>query len=190
MTDTFTSIIHKIEAVRQCGSTVLVAIDGRCASGKTTLAARLSQHYGCPVIHMDEFFLRPEQRTPERYAAPGENIDHERFLEEVLLPLRRGAPLTYRPYDCQTQQLAAPVSLPDAPIYIIEGSYSCHPRLRRHYDLRLFLTVEPETQMQRITNRNGPEYAEVFRARWIPMEEAYFSACGVQECCDATYSTT
>ena len=189
MTDFFTHIIHQIDAVRQCGSTVLVAIEGRCASGKSTLADRLSIHYACPVIHMDEFFLRPEQRTPERYATPGENIDHERFLEEVLLPIRRGQAVSYRPYDCQTQQLADASALPVSPIYIVEGSYSCHPALRHHYDLRLFLTVEPEEQMRRITERNGPVYAEVFRDRWIPLEEAYFAACNVETCCDNVYHT-
>lgn len=35
---------------------------------------------------MDDYYLRMEQRTPERYAAPGENVDHERFLEQVLIP--------------------------------------------------------------------------------------------------------
>lgn len=189
MTDILTSITHQIDAVRQCGGTVLVAIDGRCASGKSTLAAQLGAHYACPVIHMDEFFLRPEQRTPERYAAPGENIDHERFLEEVLLPLRRGKTVSYRPYDCQTQQLSGEVALPASSIYIVEGSYSCHPALRSHYDLRLFLTVAPEEQLRRIAKRNGPDYTQVFRDRWIPLEEAYFSACNVKACCDSVYCT-
>lgn len=189
MTDILTPITHQIDAVRQCGGTTLVAIEGRCASGKSTLAARLSEHYGCPVIHMDEFFLRPEQRTTERYATPGENIDHERFLEEVLLPLRRGQAVTYRPFDCQTQQLSPAITLPASPTYLIEGSYSCHPALRNHYDLRLFLTVEPEEQMRRIILRNGLDYAQVFRDHWIPLEEAYFAACGVENCCDSVYCT-
>ena len=149
----------------------------------------LSEHYNCPLIHMDEFFLRPEQRTPSRYAVPGENIDHERFLEEVLLPLRRGQAVSYCPFDCQTQQLTSAITLPAAPLYLIEGSYSCHPALRSHYDLRLFLTVEPEEQLRRITKRNGPDYAQVFRDRWIPLEEAYFSACDVENCCDSVYCT-
>ena len=69
----------------------VIAIDGRCGSGKTTLATQLSERLGANLIHMDDFFLRPEQRTPERLATPGENIDHERFLSEVLLPLRQGS---------------------------------------------------------------------------------------------------
>lgn len=189
MIDILSPILCQIDAVRQCDSTVLVAIEGRCASGKSTLADQLSAHYACPVIHMDEFFLRPEQRTQERYATPGENIDHERFLEEVLLPIRRGQRVSYRPYSCQTQQLTDPILLPTSPIYIVEGSYSCHPALRQHYDLRLFLSVEPEEQMRRIAERNGPAYAEVFRERWIPLEEAYFAACGAEACCDSIYHT-
>ena len=31
----------------------IIAIDGRCAAGKTTLAARLAKELGGDVIHMD-----------------------------------------------------------------------------------------------------------------------------------------
>ena len=66
---------------------VIVAIDGKCTSGKTTLASRLAAFYDCNVFHMDDFFLRPEQRTTERFAEIGGNVDYERFWEEVLLQM-------------------------------------------------------------------------------------------------------
>ena len=59
---------------------VILALDGPCASGKTTLAGEMGRKFGWSVVHMDDFFLRPEQRTPERYALPGGNVDHERFF--------------------------------------------------------------------------------------------------------------
>lgn len=170
-------------------SRVIVAIDGRCASGKSTLAAQLQEIYGCSVVHMDDFFLRPEQRTPQRYATPGENIDHERFLQEVLLPLERGELPSYRPFRCHTQTLGDPVQLPDRPVIVVEGSYSCHPRLRDRYDLRVFLSVPPVLQMERITARDGANYAQVFRDKWIPLEERYFSHCAVKDCCQLQFST-
>ena len=76
---------------------VIVAIDGKCTSGKTTLASKLAEIYDCNVFHMDDFFLRPEQRTPERFAEVGGNVDYERFQEEVLLPLKSGKAFSYRP---------------------------------------------------------------------------------------------
>ena len=171
------------------GRPLLVAIDGRCASGKTTLAAELKGSCECEVVPMDDFFLRPEQRTEARYQTPGENVDHERFLTEVLQPLSRGEPAVYQPFDCSIQQLTAPVRVPQAPVVIVEGSYSCHPALRPYYDLQIFLTVEPGEQMRRIITRNGAEYAEVFRSRWIPLEEAYFSAFPLAEQCDFCFET-
>lgn len=36
----------------------IIAIDGRCAAGKTTLAARLVKELGGDVIHMDDFSCR------------------------------------------------------------------------------------------------------------------------------------
>lgn len=35
---------------------LLIAIDGRAASGKTTLAAMLQKELNCNVVHMDHFF--------------------------------------------------------------------------------------------------------------------------------------
>ena len=164
-------------------ASLIVAIDGRCASGKTTLASELVHRMDANLLHMDDFFLRPEQRTLERLAIPGENIDHERFLNEVLLPLKAGNPFSYRPFSCRSQALCESVTVEPKPVTIVEGSYACHPSLRAHYDLRLFLTVEPTEQMRRIERRNGA-YAAVFKEQWIPLEEAYFSLCRVRECCD------
>ena len=168
---------------------VLVAIDGRCAAGKTTLARELGLRLSCPVIHMDHFFLRPEQRTRERLATPGENVDHERFLDEVLLPIRRGEAAVYRPFDCHTMGFVDPIRVESSEIAVIEGSYSCHSALFEYYDLRVFLTLSPEEQRKRIEERNGKEALESFVERWIPLEERYFSAFDIECRCDLHFGT-
>ena len=167
----------------------LVAIDGRCGAGKSTLAATLAARHGWSVAHTDDFFLRPSQRTPERYAEPGGNLDRERFLQEVLAPLRNGGPVRYRPFDCRVMRLREPLSLRPSPVALVEGSYSCHPLFWDSYDLRVFLTIDPETQIQRILRRNGPEKAELFKSRWIPMEERYFQAFSIKSRCDCVIHT-
>lgn len=154
---------------------VIVAIDGKCTSGKTTLAAKLTEIYDCNVFHMDDFFLRGEQRTPERYAQPGENIDHERFYEQVLLPLSRGEDVRYERFDCSSFSLTEPVDAFCKPLNIVEGCYCMHPQLSPLYDYSVFLQVDADTQRRRIIQRNG-DYAHQFFDRWIPLEESYFTA--------------
>ena len=172
------------------GRPLIAAVDGRCASGKTTLALHLRETMDCTVFHMDEFFLRPEQRTSRRLAEPGGNVDYERFLQEVLLPLETGcAELTYRAFDCHTMSLLEPETVRIAPIIIVEGSYSCHPALREHYGMRIFMTTGREEQLRRITARNGADGAERFRDLWIPLEEKYFESCGVEKCCELRFET-
>ena len=164
--------------------TLTVAIEGGSASGKTTLADLLSRIYDCTVLHMDDFFLRPQQRTPQRLAEPGGNVDRERFYEEVLRPLTRRPPLQYQRYDCHSQTLEPPVELIPKPLTIVEGAYSLHPALADCYDLSVFLRITPELQRQRILKRNGPEGAEQFFSRWVPLEEAYFKATDPASRCD------
>ena len=56
-------------------SPILVAIDGRCGSGKTTLGEYLKGQFDCNLFHMDDFFLRMEERTPYRKKASGGNVE-------------------------------------------------------------------------------------------------------------------
>ena len=87
-------LLTVIRALLDRQTRVIAAIDGRCGAWKSTLAAQLQAQLSCRVFHMDDFFLRPEQRTAARLAQPGENVDHERFLSEVLQPALRGEAVT------------------------------------------------------------------------------------------------
>ena len=173
MENTLEIVKQQIDALLEERNFVTVAIDGKCTSGKTTLASRLAAIYDCNVFHMDDFFLRPEQRTPERFAEAGGNVDYERFLEEVLLPLKAGKAFSYHPFDCSTFTLAAPVAVTPKKLNIVEGTYSHHPYFGDPYDLKILLTVDEETQRQRILERPAFLHKRFFEA-WIPMENQYF----------------
>ena len=162
-----------LEPLLASNEQILVAIDGNCTAGKTTLANELAKIYDCNVFHMDDFFLRPEQRTPTRYAEPGGNIDYERFQEEVLLPLQREKSFSYRPFHCKDFTLGDPICVTPKKLNIIEGTYSQHPYFGNPYDLTIFLQADPETQYHRIIHRPVHLHAAFFD-KWIPMEQAYF----------------
>lgn len=177
-----------VQAVRQLleeksGSeeTLLVAIDGRCGSGKTTLGKYLKQIFDCNLFQMDDFFLRMEQRTPERLKEPGGNVDYERFEETVLRSLLQKQTIWYQPFSCQKWGLLESYPVSYKTLNIIEGSYSMHPYFKNPYNIRVFLNISPEDQIENIKKRNGLEKAKQFQNMWIPKEEAYFEKFHVMD---------
>jgi len=179
----FLPLLAKLDTLLTKGP-ILLAIEGGSASGKSTLGDMLQSVYGCTVCHMDDFFLRPEQRNPERLAQVGGNIDIERFTNEVLIPLHKGGAVGYRRYDCSTATLLPAVPLTATPLTVIEGAYSMHPTAQGYYGLSVFLDVEHDTQRRRIQKRNSPSMANRFFTEWIPMEEMYFAETDIRSRCD------
>ncbi len=176
-------LLTKIDTLSEKDSTV-IAIEGGSASGKTTLASILTDVYDCATIHADDFFLRPEQRTEHRLSEVGGNLDRERFSEEVVQSLMKKETVIYRPFDCSTQTLGAPVTVPKKKLTVVEGVYSTHPEFGKYYDLALFLDISSDEQRERITVRNSPGFAERFFYEWIPMENKYFEKTGIKDRCD------
>lgn len=182
----FQPLVDRIDALLDQKAFVRIAIDGNCASGKSTLGECLRQIYDANLFHMDDYFLPFARKTPERLAEPGGNVDYERFWAEVASH-RPGEVLEYRRFDCVRQALDAPVCVPPRPLTIVEGSYSLHPTLRDAYDLKVFLAIDPERQSERILRRNGPEKHRRFIEEWIPLENVYFDALGIRALCDLSF---
>lgn len=168
------------------GGRAVVAIDGCCAAGKTTLADALSLRFCAPVVRMDDFFLRPIQRTAARYSEPGGNIDYERFCDEVLPKLKLGVPFRYRKFDCSKMALCGEVEICASNVVIVDGTYSCHEKFVGAYDLTVFLDIDKDVQRRRIIERDKDKAAAFFD-KWIPLERAYFSAQRVAEKCDLVF---
>lgn len=180
----FLSILEEIAKVRASKSPFVIAIDGRAAAGKTTLAAALQEILQASVIHMDDFFLPMELRSADRFREPGGNVHYERFKEEVLPYLKENSSFSYRIFDCSCMNFHGAALVDTGEWRIVEGSYSMHPKYGTYADIAIFCDVEPEKQMERIKKRNGVQMAEMFRTRWIPLEETYFEAYSVKEKAD------
>lgn len=179
----FLPLFAKLDKLFSEKKKLTVAIDGGSASGKSTLGEILSEIYNCTVFHMDDYFLPMEKRTRERLSEIGGNVDYERFLSEVLEPLAEGEKIAYRKFDCQTMSMGKEIEVIPKNLVIVEGVYSMHPALEKHYDISAFLDITPENQKERIYCRNSPQMAERFFNEWIPLENSYFEKTDIKNRC-------
>jgi uridine kinase len=160
---------------------IIVAIDGKCGSGKSTLGSYLQTKFDCNLFHMDDFFLQDHQRVAKRLKEAGGNVDYERFSAEVLKPLISGSLVKYRVFNCSTRVIDREYEIHPKKLNIVEGSYSQHPYFESPYDLCIFLDIDASTQIENIKMRNGLEKLELFRQKWIPMENRYFDQFNIKQ---------
>ena len=116
-------------------------------------------------------------------------MDYERFSAEVLPHLNDPQGFSYICFDCSQMALGAARTVSESNYRIVEGSYSNHPTFGDYADFKILCDIDPETQMQRILTRNGEELAEMFRNRWIPMEENYFTTFNIRDKADLIFKT-
>ena len=180
-------VLVRAAALPGTGSPRVIAVDGRAASGKTTLARQLAGIMNAGVVHMDDFFLPLDLRTPARYREPGGNVHYERFAAEVLPHLKKAGKFAYRTFDCSTMGYGKTAEVRDSGWRIVEGAYSLHPKFGDYADLKVFYDISPEEQKRRIVRRNGEARYRVFKERWIPLEENYIRHCGVMRRADLVF---
>ena len=197
MNDSVKDIILQLKAAEKNYGRILLVIDGRCGAGKTTLASRISEKLTCNVFHMDDFYLPAAEQTDERMKEPGGNISFGRFLSEIIMPIENGADIAYRPFVCCIQDYEDTQIMPARNINIIEGTYSCHPKLRGAYErlcgteddigsmrlIRIFLDIDCRKQIERLRTRVGEQRLKMCEDKWIPREEEYFKLGSVREYC-------
>lgn len=146
----------------------IIALEGRCASGKTTITSNLKN---VTIIDVDEFFLRKELKTEERLNEIGGNIDYDLY-EQCLQKIKPNTTITYTIFDCTTQ------SYQEKTIYIkdkvlLVGVYSYHQKIRKYINKLIFLIVDKDTQLERLKQRKM--YLR-FINEWVPMEEKYYNS--------------
>lgn len=168
----------------------IIGIDGNSGAGKSTLAFELRDRYGADLVHMDDFYLTPTLRTPEREAEPGGNFDRVRYEHEVASKLQTLQPFEYGVYDCEIDKITRFRHLENKGLVVVEGAYTLYPEFRDLYDLKVFMAIDPKLQLERITSRNGAEEAVEYKEKWIPMENFYHETFGTKEIVDVILNVT
>ena len=160
----------------------IISLEGRCASGKSTITSKLKHKY--TIIPIDDFFLPINLKTKERLNEIGGNINYElvkKMLVELKQALKRNLEVfSYSAFDCSKQEYyTKEIILKDK--VILEGVYSASIYFRELIDKIAYLYVDKETQLKRINNRS---LKDRFINEWIPLEEKYFKHILIEEIAD------
>lgn len=171
------TLLHGTERRRQ---TLLVAIDGRGGSGKSTFARRLERaSEEVTVVEFDDFYLPLAQRRARTAAGNteiGGNFDWRRLCDQVLTPLSHDEPANYQRYDWPSDELAEWHSVPVGGIVLIEGNYSTRQKLFAVYDYTIWIDAPHDVRLERGIRRGGADTRERWLTEWMPEEDRYIAA--------------
>ncbi|MGF1343514.1 uridine kinase family protein [Streptomyces flavovirens] len=155
------------------GPVRLIAVDGHAGSGKTTFAARLATALGgAPVLHLDDLATHEELFAWT-----------DRLRDQVLVPLSRGEPARYAPYDWTARCFGPPRTLPPAPVVLIEGVGAGRAALRPYLAALLWIELDRTRSWERGRLRDGPGLTE-FWDGWTVAEERHFARDPSYPCAD------
>ena len=150
------------------GRPLRVAVDGRTAAGKTTLAdelAALVRARGRPVIRTSiDGFHRPraERYARGRYSAEGyyhDARDLPAVMALLLAPLGDHGDRSYRTasFDLDNDRALEqqPQRAPADAVLIVDGTFLQRPELRGGFDLTIFVATSPVVAEQRAVDRDA-----------------------------------
>ncbi len=175
------------------GRPLRIAVDGPDAAGKTTLADELAARLVATdrqIVRasIDGFHLPQADRYRRGPLSPlgyfEDSFDHEALVGELLRPLE-GAEF---PAECRTACFdyrtdrpvrSHPISVARDALLLFDGIFLFRPELADHWDVRVYLHVDPEVSFERGVARDGSTaeersaLAQKYRRRYLPGQRIY-----------------
>ena len=149
-------------APARCGTTRVLAVDGRSGAGKSTLVAAVTAALAAPVVRMDELYPGWDGLA----AGTG------RLADEVLGPIAAGVPAVYRRWDWMRSRPGRRVEVAPGPILVVDGVGSGAAAVRPWLSLLVWLDAPPDLRRDEALRRDGAAYARQWE-RWAAQEERY-----------------
>jgi uridine kinase len=155
-------LLSRIGRLRpSAGRAILLAIDGRGASGKSSLAEAVAKNLRhVTVVHTDDLALN-------------RGWDWQRLQEQVLEPIINNQQGRYQRYDWDTGGMAEWHDVPVGGLLILEGVYSMRRELGDIWDLTIWVECAKPARLNRALERDGKEMMPTWINVWEVQEDRY-----------------
>lgn len=160
----------RVRGILPQGQRVLILVDGRSGSGKSTFAERLAGLLGGVVVHSDDIAWHHDP------------IDWAHVLVDgVIVPWRRGEAVSLRPPGWIAHGRQGAVEVPSRPVLIVEGVGTGRAALAPRAELVVWVQSDHDEAHRRGLARDvelgrTPEEAEAFWDEWMRAEQPFFTA--------------
>ena len=151
-----------IDLLNEKNNRYIVSLEGRCASGKTTLSKELKN---ITLIHVDDFF---DEKGLERL-----NYKDLKNLLEKIKNANIGDKITYKAFNCRNWSYYEK-EIVVSKVVVVEGVYSYSEEIRSYFDKLVFSVISKEEQLNRLQKRESEKYLQKYLNIWIPREEEYY----------------
>lgn len=156
-----------------------IAIDGRGGSGKTSFAELLKEHLpGFITLNGDDYFEPIDDPTVWG------DFNDDRFIQDVIGPLKSGNNFTYRPYDWHADPHITEEKIEVTKGICLERCYSLEFGL--DWDLKVWVETPKETCLERgLARENMPREKTIPAWKiWQAREDDYIQKYQPQEKAD------
>ncbi len=167
----------------KCGSTHIIAIDGRAGSGKTVFAQNLSLFLShdrkVEILHLDDVYSGWEDALGQPLTAT---------LSHLLSSIAHEEQPTIKIFNWSAGIFDSERTIPTSDVLIIEGVGSAQSLVRKFASLSIWLEIEAKIGLSRVLQRDGRQI-EKQMSLWQINEEKHFAHEQSKENADFILST-
>ncbi|MGL5865410.1 MAG: hypothetical protein ACRCYX_05970 [Dermatophilaceae bacterium] len=160
------------------GGVLVVAVDGRSGSGKSSLATAIARHLGAQVVRMDALYPGWD----------GLAAGVELLLTSVLEPLWRGEQAAVPTWSWVRGRPGPVRPLPACGMVVVEGVGALHGRAGELAQVRVWLEAPDAIRKDRALARDGATYAPHWE-RWAAQEAALLARFDARGAADLVLET-
>jgi uridine kinase len=172
-------LAHRLEsAVAQASRSVVVAIDGRSGSGKSSFADQVSGATRAPIVRLEDLYPGWD----------GLEAGITILVSDVLIPIREGRPATVPQWDWYAGTWGTPIIVEPPPLLIVEGVGAGAAGARPFCDVVVWLELADEERRRRALARDGAIY-EPHWDEWAEQEERLLRRDAIPDAAHLVLST-